>query len=170
MFICPILLGIVLLIIVYQDFNYRTLSAYIVLIALALSAFYSVWMNGWKQTFTFVGINLLFIVFQMIGVFIYFSLKNKSYINIVNKYIGVGDILFFVVVSFSFSPVNFILFNLAAYILILLVFGILNVAFRYSKTVPLAGCLSVLLAIIVALHKIIHFEPYDDNMLLSFLN
>jgi len=156
--------------IVYQDFRYRAVSAYWFCGALALAIGYSVWLNGWVGTYTNAGINVLLIAVQIIGVFIYFSLKNKKFVNIINQQLGVGDLLFYVIVAFSFSPVNFILFSLAAYVVILLIFMILKLAFEYQKTIPLAGCLSLFMMIMFFLNIGFHiFEPYDDSQVIALL-
>lgn len=166
----PVIFSILLAAIVYQDFRYRAVSVYWLCGALALTIGYSVWLNGWVGTYTNAGINVLLIAVQIAGVFIYFSLKNKKFVNIINQQLGSGDLLFYAIVAFSFSPVNFILFSLAAYVVILLAFMVLKLAFEYQKTIPLAGCLSLFMLIMVVLNIGFHiFEPYQDDQVMALL-
>ena len=163
----PIILCILLAAIVYQDFRYRAVSVYWLCGTLALAVIYSVWLNGWATTFTNGGINIALIALQIGGVILYFSLKHKKLTNIINQQLGSGDLLFYGVVAFSFSPVNFILFSLTAYIIILIVFLILE-AFGYRKNIPLAGCLAFFMVIIIILNTGFHiFEPYHDDQVMS---
>jgi hypothetical protein len=165
----PVILSIVLAAIIYQDFRYRAVSVYWLCGTLALTVIYSVWLNGWAAAFTNGGINLALIVVQIAGVFLYFSLKLKKFTNIINQQLGSGDLLFYGVVAFSFSPVNFILFSLAAYIIILVVFLVLK-TFGYRKNIPLAGCLAFFMLIIIILNAGFHiFEPYHDDQVMALL-
>src|ERR1035437_4299343 len=158
----PVILSIVLAAIVYQDFRYRAVSVYWLCGALALAIIYSFWLNGWVTTFINGGINVALIGVQIAGVFLYFSLKLKKFTNIINQQLGSGDLLFYGVVAFSFSPVNFILFSLVTYIIILVVFLVLK-TFGYRKNIPLAGCLAFFMLIVVVLNVLHIFAAFNDE-------
>ena len=165
----PVIFCVLLAVIIYQDLRFRAVSVYWLCGTLALSIVYSVWLNGWINMLTNAGINVVLIAIQIIGVIIYFSLKNKKFINIINQQLGSGDLLFYGIVAFGFSPVNFILFSIAAYLVILLVFLVIKLAIGYQKTIPLAGCLSLFLLIMIILSAGFHiFEPYNDFSIFNF--
>src|SRR5687768_11456801 len=95
-------------IIIYQDFTTRsihwfTISALVVLfVVLRISATDNEWTD--------VMVNAGFILIQLIGLTLYFSLKKRSWHNPVNTLIGLGDILYLLVMAVAFSNINFILF------------------------------------------------------------
>jgi hypothetical protein len=143
-------------------------SVYLLAATLVLALVNSLLLNGLSNTMRYAGVNLSLLLVQLTGVIIYFSLKNKAFTNIFNKYLGIGDLLFFGTVIFCFSPVNFLLFSLIAYLIILLFFGILILFLKDNSTIPLAGCLSVFLMVTNILNKTVHvLEPYNDDRLLA---
>lgn len=94
--------------------------------------------------------NLAFIVLQLLALSIYISLKNKKLVNIVDSYIGLGDILFFAVITTAFSPVNFIIFYIAGLLFTLISYGIyVSLKKSGSKEIPLAGTMSLALIIVL---------------------
>ncbi|MDP4209198.1 MAG: hypothetical protein Q8928_10330 [Bacteroidota bacterium] len=164
------LLSGILLIVVYQDFRYRALSVYVLAMALLLAVFYAVLINGWKQAMVFAGINGLLIALQLAGVWGYFSLKRRSFMSIVNTCIGSGDLLFYAVLALLFSPVNFIVFNLLGYIIILVVFAVLKLMAGYNNTIPLAGSLALLFCPMVFIDRFVPgFNMYNDYFLMNVL-
>ena len=54
--------------------------------------------------------NLAFVSVQMGILFIYLSIKNRTLTNIFKGYLGLGDLLFLVMICIALSPINFILF------------------------------------------------------------
>jgi hypothetical protein len=123
----------------------------------------SIAANGWKQSLIYLGINALLIVVQLIGIAAYFSIKHKRFTNIINTYLGSGDLWFYGIVACSFSPMNFVVFNITACFIILLVFAVTGIKSLQEKTIPLAGCLAIGLVVVILSSRIFHFiNPYDD--------
>lgn len=145
------ILSITLLgILAFQDFRYRAISWFL-LPLLLLTFFYSglqaIDLSQFGKYFSF---NFSFILLQMVVLTVYVSLKNKKFTNIVNEFIGVGDILFFVVICAAFSPSNFILFYVFSLLFSLLVVAGHRIFARGgNKEVPLAGLFSVVLLICI---------------------
>ena len=131
-----ILVLFLLSVIVYQDFRYRAISW--VTLPLLFATFTANYIletdfNSFLQSFLF---NIGFIVFQLIAVTVYFSLKNRAITNITSKYIGWGDILFFTVASAVFSPVNFIVFYLLGKVQ-----GVVGEILEYALVIPFVALL-----------------------------
>lgn len=158
--------------IAYQDYKQRQISWYylpLVFIAFVLKAADSIVMEDLIKYALF---NLGFIVVQLSGLTIYMSLKNKKIINIVNTYLGIGDILFFVALCAAFSPVNFILFYVISMILTLIGFLVYDLIIKKAqKEIPLAGAMATVCIALLIINKIVpQLNFYNDAYLLSILN
>ena len=91
-------------------------------------------------------------------------------VNIINSYMGLGDILFFAVITTAFSPVNFIIFYVAGLLFTLIAYKIyigLNKA--GSKEIPLAGTLSVAMMVVLLINCIASGNYFYDDTLLNQL-
>lgn len=89
------------------------------------------------------GFNIVFISFLLLVCYLYARLKLKQ--PLLKEVFGLGDLLFFVFIAFSFSVVSFLILFVFA-----LVFSLLmHFAMKHSqadKTVPLAGYMSLFFA------------------------
>jgi hypothetical protein len=116
-------------------------------------------------------LNTLFILLQLVCLTLYFSIKKKKLFNIVDTYMGLGDILFFIVVCAVFSPVNFIAFYFISMILTLT--GVLLYNFfssRPATDIPLAGSMAaVLLLIVVTTFIFPGINFYNDGLILNVI-
>lgn len=86
------------------------------------------------------GFNLLFISVLLIICFLYASFKLKK--NLLKEVFGLGDVLFFIFISFSFSVVSFFVLFVFSLIFSLLLHLVLQHR-QKEKTVPLAGYMSL---------------------------
>lgn len=102
--------------------------------------------------------NICFLVINIFGLILYYSLKNKSFVNPIDSFIGFGDILFFLAITplFNFKP--FILFFIIGLIFSLMLFGVLN-AFKKTETVPLAGYFAIFLIGNLFLKNVLNINP-----------
>ncbi len=139
-----LLLTIILIFVFFQDFRKRTIHVVlpVVLFILALV------INYYSANLKLVTIvyNLVFVLVNITGLFLYFSLKEKKFVNPIDSHIGLGDLVFFIAITPLFNLKPFILF----FILGLLFSLILHVGFtffKHVKTIPLAGYLSLFLII-----------------------
>ena len=156
---------ICLAIITYQDFKERQISWLTIptlIILFSVEAF--VELTSFKNYLIDVGLNLTFIAMQMVILFIYFSIRAGKLINLINTKIGIGDVLFFGALAFSFSPVNFILFYVVSLSIITISFLFIRVLFRnISPEIPLAGAMAALLIVIyITSFFISSFKPLSD--------
>ena len=151
-----------------QDFKYRGISWYLLpllFISLLMQALTS---NSFQNIVFWFALNLLFVFLQMVLLLIYFGVKEKRFVNIINTKIGIGDILFFIVIGVSFSNINFIFFYLLG-----LLFTLLAVLVYYLISrkpigdIPLAGSIALLLIICIFCRCFYTpFNFYDDAFLL----
>jgi hypothetical protein len=166
-----IFIFILLAITLYQDLSRRLISA--LLIPLLLFGFIVRGMqNETMASFLWdTAINMAFLLFQLLLLSIYFSLKNKKSVNIIDSYIGLGDVLFFAVIAAAFSPLNFIVFYLVA--LTLSLFGVLCYHIfvrKLQREVPLAGAVASVLMIVLFLSRFVPIDFYNDAAIAGLLS
>lgn len=133
-----------LLIMLWQDWNYRRI--HIVLpILVFVCAFYLVY-----NTISYTNILFNMVFFGIVFAFLvtYMSIKAKAFLNPLQHYFGLGDLLFYIAIA----PL-FFLQQYAAFFILSMLFAILMqfLTKKYSKhnTVPLAGFSAMLLFMIV---------------------
>ena len=156
-------------VIVIQDFKQRQISWF--LIPLALTGFICKALLCREHILTHFLINFLFISVQLIFLTAYFSIKNKKLFNIIDTYLGLGDVLFFLVLCTVFSPLNFIAFYIISLIITLAAVLIYNFsAAKKTHSIPLAGAMAAGLILLIAINW---FYPqvnfYDDTCILNLL-
>ncbi len=141
-------LGIVLIIIIWQDLKQRaihvSLPFFLFLIALVINFFtdHLDYMMSLK--------NIGFVVINILGLVLYYSVKNKSIVNPIDSMIGLGDILFFIAITPLFDLKSYILFFIVGMLFSLILHIIVN-TIKKQKTVPLAGYLALLLIVLIGL-------------------
>lgn len=155
----------------FQDFRERKISWILLPLLLGVLLISGVQSPGMKDLWIYFGVNLSFIVLQVGVLFLYFSLKNRKLTNIVNQYIGIGDLLFFVVICAAFSPVNFILFYCACLVISLLFVAVWKAAIRREmREIPLAGIFSVVMIVIVVCNYVFQIDFYNDELVLHAIS
>ena len=151
-----IIISITLLsIIFYQDLKYKAVT-WILFPAIAIVfVTYNFYSNNVSDVFYNSGINIVFVLLQLLILTLYFSLKARKIVNIAQKSLGWGDILFLISVCFLLPPNTFFLFYILSLILIVLKEIISRIVFaKYSEKIPLAGLQALLLAILIIFQQI----------------
>ncbi len=144
---------ILLLVVVVQDMFYRAISWFLIPLLFLTFAFKGLLLIQPSQLVINSLINFGFILFQLLILSLYMSIKNKKVIFIVNSYLGLGDILFFVVICLAFSPANFIVFYLSSLIFTLIAFIAYTLIVKNAnKHIPLAGIMAALMTILILLN------------------
>lgn len=161
-----------LIVIIMQDFKHRLISWPLIPLLLVCFIVNGLQFVDAEELVMYVLLNNAFVFLQLLAFSIYISVKNKKPINIINTYIGIGDILFFVVLTAAFSPINFIAFYVSS-LIFTLVFSL--VGFRRSpikeQEIPLAGIISIILIpIIIQVFWPIGINYYSDHLLLNWLS
>lgn len=146
-----------LLFIIYEDFSYRAIHWFWLLLLTIIA----LWAFPW--TSQHLWINGLLVAFQMAALTLYFSIKEGQFVQIINRYLGIGDLLFFIPLGILLSPGNFICFFILSLMLSLgghLVSYSLNP--HKTITIPLAGYMSLTLIAVVLSSVFLDFNLQDD--------
>lgn len=161
-----------LLILAYQDFKDRSISSIALLVLFVLFSIQSILTNSLAQAGIYFGINLFIPFIQLAGLTLYFAIKNKQFVNIIDTQIGLGDILFFVLLCTVFSPANFFPFyigSLLVAVILFIVFKRLHIS--KNSEIPLTGIMSTLLILVLTIKS---FAPsidlYNDYWILKYIN
>jgi hypothetical protein len=101
-------------------------------------------METWEYLINIL-LNFMIVMIILTLTAIYFSIKNRKPVNVFDRYFGLGDFLFLVILCTVFSPVNFILFLTGSFLLILLLYPIVAILKYSIRQIPLAGLLAILL-------------------------
>lgn len=141
--------------IIFQDLKNRAIHVLlpisIFLIALAIN-YLSDHLN-----FLMCITNIGFVVVNIVGLTLYFSLKNRKLINPIDSMIGLGDILFLISITPLFSLKSYILLFIVGMAFSLVLHLIINVL-RKQNSVPLAGYLSIYFIGFLFFEQILNFN------------
>lgn len=169
MILIHILILLNLALICYQDMRYRAVY-WICFPVLAIVMFILKYnQSGINNALSDATYGILFLALQMLILWGYFSIKNKTLVNLTNDYLGWGDVLFLLALPFYLSPVNYILFYLGSLIAVLLYILITKAISQKAQNphIPLAGLQAVLLLIVMTTD---YFSSklllYDDSWIL----
>jgi len=127
----------------YQDFRFRQIS---VAGIVALSCFVifrrlsAIPLKELEHQFL---LNTLFVVVQLSLLALYYLIRNKNLKGLYTGGIGLGDILFFVILCIAFPSSRFVLYFLIGLVLSLISYGsYMLVRKNANKHTPLAGLLA----------------------------
>lgn len=93
-------------------------------------------------------LNILFVLFMLIALTIYVSIKEKRMINITKGYFCWGDILFLLSVTPLLSLHSYVFYFTAGTFLTLMIHLTVNL-FRSQKNVPYAGYMALVMALLL---------------------
>ncbi len=83
---------------------------------------------------------------QLFVLTLWYSIKSKKWVNISTELLGLGDILFLLVLVFSFSFVNYLVFVVSTLVVISIGFMVIRkLGLSKSNQIPLAGAMSFIL-------------------------
>ena len=140
MWLLKMVLIISFFIILFQDSKDRKVYWFLYPIVGLLSFFIQKNQNNLLVSVTNSMVNLVFVFIILSVCYFYAKLKLKKHFT--NDVLGIGDILFFIFISFSFASISFVVlfvFSLLFSLLLHFVFKNKHV----DKTVPLAGYMSL---------------------------
>lgn len=135
-----ITISVFLIAIVYQDTKTRTIHVFLPLVIFILSVLFNIISDNLAldeiiKNIIFIGLNILSLIF-------YYSIKNKTFINPLHQYLGLGDIVFFLSITPLFKINSFVVFFVLSLLFSLFLYVIL---LKKKDTIPLAGYMSVFL-------------------------
>lgn len=152
-FLIDILSIVILLFLAYQDVRSRGVSWILFPVLFLLFLLKTLQVKSVSQMLTYFGLNILMLLAVLALLTLYFFIREGKIQNIVDRYLGLGDICFWLVSAVCFAPVNFVLFFLASLILSLIIHLIVS-QIQKDQTVPLAGYQSLCLIVLVVFSNI----------------
>lgn len=170
LFLKIIVIGLLLLIFV-QDISSRSvywflfpgLAALFVLMHLSQHHLFT---DTWQP----VLINSTFLILQFLIVSVYFSIKNRHWVNIADGLLGWGDMLFLLSIAFYLSVLNFLLFYIVSLIAVLLTWALWQgISKEKNKQIPLAGLQAFIFTVFLATDWIKSFDLTNDTWLLNLI-
>lgn len=156
-----------LLIIAFQDMKSRTILWFLPFLVLTCGIYATVTNGMWIYAI----VNMIILCIQLILIWFYFSIKEKKITKLIDKKIGLGDILFFIGISPLFSTMNFVLFMIISLFLSVIIMIIANKSgITKNKLIPLAGMQSVCLATLLGVGLFLNdIDLYNDYWLYSII-
>jgi len=152
----------------YQDLMYRAVYWLCFPVLAILMFIIKYKFSGMEETLTHAGYSLVFLIFQLLVLWVYFSIKQKKAINLTGDYLGWGDILFLAAITFYLSPANYVVFYVVSLVVVLM-YMLMAAQLTSSKknlNIPLAGLQAALLCLLILVDE---FSPkfmlYDDSWL-----
>lgn len=151
----------VLLFIFYQDLRYRGVSWYLFPLALMLILFSSPRSFNLKLLWNDWLLNLGFLFVQLLLLGVYFVYRKIPPGQLFKEYIGLGDILFFLLLALVLPFPVFPVFMVLSLVITLM---IAVIVFRKS-TVPLAGLQALFLVIFLLMEPYLNLHCYEFNLI-----
>lgn len=160
-----ILLGFI----IYEDFKFRAVTWYLFPLLALIILIEDIVVYTSVMSLHIFAINFLFILVQLIAVTFYLSIKNKKWVWIWEHYLGLGDILFLLILCLFFSPLNLIVFYLGSLLLTVIAVLLLRKIYPSFAIIPLAGLQSGFLAVLIILNLLVSPMNYKVDPDISFL-
>lgn len=166
--IIQFILCLVLLILAIQDFSIRAVHWILFPILLLLFITDSLSRVDLKDYVSGTAINLLLVCAQGVILFLYYSVQGKKLTNILTSILGLGDILFIIIMAFAFSWTSFIFYYIAGLVFALILWvARLFVSRHPPQLVPLAGLLAVYMIIVIITGVFIPEISRSSNLLIN---
>lgn len=144
-----------------QDFRFRAVSWFLFPLGLVFLILWVFDGMSWAEIIQYQLINLCLMLSQLTVLFVVFKYRGVNPSMVFNKYLGLGDILFFFLLVFGLPTEVFLTFYLSSLIL-----ALLSGLIFYKKTsIPLAGIQSGLLCLLIILQSTGLINIYAFNIL-----
>lgn len=157
--LAKIVLLLSLLILLWQDWNYRRIHIVLPLFVFACSYYLSATILSYKNilfNIAFFGIVFVFLV-------LYMSYKAKTFLNPLQHYFGLGDVLFYLAIAPLFYLQNYAVFFILS-MLFAIIAHTLTKKYSTQSTVPLAGFSALLLCLVILLDYL-NWSTYKFTLL-----
>ncbi len=145
--IIQILILFSLMVIAVQDFKERKIYLFLLLVLGGLIIFYRT-QTSFLEVFLFVtllNLSLVFTIVSILAIYVKFKMNTTLF-----DVFGLGDLLFFIVVSFAFPSLPFFVWFVFSLVFSLLIFLVIKNSITL-KTVPLAGLQAIFFIIVFIL-------------------
>ncbi len=152
----------------YQDLKSRQVS-WVIFPFLFVGA---IWLGktkvGWEGAGLNAIINICILGIQMLVMMAYFKMKGIGMKDLLKSYIGLGDLLMFLVVAMLCAPLNYLPFFIGSLIVSIILFLGYNAIVsekRKAKSIPLAG----LQAIMIIITFLTPMDLYEDKFMVDLI-
>lgn len=171
MLFIKILILIILLTIFIQDIISRSVYWIVFPLLIVLFVLLRIKNQSISEILQSILINCGFLLFNLVLVSLYFSLKKATWINITKKLLGWGDILFLTAIIFYLSTLNFIFFYLISLVFVLFFWLIWQLVVNKNNAhIPLAGMQALMLmCFLITDWWYVHCNLTDDSWLLTIV-
>lgn len=144
-FLLLLITWVILLIIILQDYKDRKVYWFLYpLFGLLVLSIQMIHNNIYAVVLNCL-INFLFVITLLLFASIYSRIRIKK--HLINESIGLGDIFFFVAISFAFAPISFLILFVFSLLFSLSLHLFLN-SKKNDITVPLAGHMALFFGIV----------------------
>jgi len=161
----------VLFLIAAQDFQYRKIPVWMLIILIIINSFRNYLMIGWEALVYYTISNMLAGLSLFMLVWLYYVAKTGKIINILDSQIGTGDVILIMILGTGFSTLNFLLFLVSCFLFTLFLTLIKKMIYpENNQTIPLAGYLSLwYLLILFIIETFPETLLFKDTTLTDFL-
>lgn len=155
----------ILLYIAYQDFKERAVTWFLFPIVFILGIIQVVLAN---EYWTEVLMSLSFVMIIFLSLTIYYSIKYRKLHVIIDQELGLGDVLFLLILPLFMSSIYFLTFFVLSNLVAVMVFGLILIKER--NRIPLAGVQALMLALVLLLTSALNLSLYDSQLILSLVS
>ena len=155
-----------MVVLAYQDFTQRSVNRFLLFSLIFCQSGLTYLTIGKEELFFNAGVNAMLLILQFLLLTIYFSLRVHHLTNIINKFIGIGDILFFIFLSMAFSPFNFILFFIVSLLPVLIIYAVAMRSKLKQYKIPLLGNMSIVYIMVLIVEQTGCFDRFDDTFMI----
>jgi len=151
-----ILICTLLFAIAAQDFKERAVVSILFPVLFFLIGIYVVLKNGLQITLLQTVLNLVLILFFSVSLFLIYGIREKSFKRIINKKLGMGDLVFWASVTPLFSVLNFVLWFISSLVFTLIAYLCFTLIYKQKKDefkIPLAGFQALFLAAMLIINE-----------------
>ena len=167
--IIKIVLLIGMFLIFYQDLKYRVVSIWIYGLTGLCAVLYGIILVNSLELVNHYLINFLILILYLLSIIGYIFIKTKKINSSIFKYIGSGDLVYFGILIFLFSPIYFLLFVTASLLFSLILHFILkSFSKSYLETVPLAGFMSMFYILVTLVFSIYSINPFSSSLIYQY--
>jgi len=141
---------LILFLIAFEDFKSRSVNVLSFLVLASLIVYKSLQARPTAVWATYTGVNFAYLLLMLSLCSLYIYWKHKTWR--LTSFIGVGDILFILIVALLLDPVLFLVFNTLTFIVALVSHVLLTrISEKYERlgTIPLAGFQSACLIVLI---------------------
>ena len=152
--------------VVFSDFTRLSIPLVVLLGLIIVSAFRAYISLTADELISFSLINMTGTTILVLFSFLVLMALKRNFTNPLNRLIGAGDLVFFPVICFSMSPINFLFFLVLSFLLAIIISAFLSKKLNGS---PLAGIQSALLIAFLMMGWLTAFDTYSDKFLINLI-